>query len=125
MLGRAQVIAIVGVEALLDIGEVGSHAVAGQPARIPHVVDHGAVPLLRHRPGEERAEQPEQGHGLRAVDPLERQPIHDGEAGAMLEQAPYAGDGAAAMREIEIGRIERRHRERIGAQQGGDGQQLP
>ena len=57
--GGHEVIAVVGVKALLGIGDVRAHAVAGRPAEIAHVIDHGAVPLLRHRPGDERGQEPE------------------------------------------------------------------
>ena len=80
VLGWAEVIAVVRVEALLGVGDVRPHPVAGRPPEVAHVVDHGAVPLLRHGPRDERGQEPEGGDGLLAPEPVERQAVHDGEA---------------------------------------------
>src|SRR5262245_14095860 len=106
VLGRAEIVAVVGVEALLRVGDVWAHPVAGRSPRVAHVVDHGAVPLLRHRPGDQRGEQPEEGDGLLALDALERQPVHDGEAGAVREHLADVGHGAPAVSEIELDGIQ-------------------
>jgi hypothetical protein len=43
------VIAVIGMEILLGVGDVGAHAVAGRPAEVADVVDRRAIPFLRHR----------------------------------------------------------------------------
>ena len=115
VLGRAEVIAIVRVEALLGVGDVRAHAIAGRPPEIAHVIDHGAVPLLRDGPGDQRGQEPEDRDGLLAPQPIERQAVHDGEARAVVEHGLEARRRAAAMGELEVGGSEREHGQGIGA----------
>ena len=124
VLRRAEVIAVVRVEALLGIRDVGPHAVPRWPAEIAHVIDHGAVPLLRDRPGNQRREEPEDRDGLLAPQPVERQAIHDGEARPLIEHRLDARRRVAAVIEREVIRTEREDGQGIGAKRGRQGLDL-
>src|SRR5262249_3249123 len=107
VLGRAQIVAVVGVEALLGGREGGEHAVDGRAAPVGHVVHHGAVPLLRHRPRDEGGDEPEERRREIAAEALDGQALHDREAGAAVQQRPDARGRIATVRQLEVARPER------------------
>ena len=113
---RAQVVAVVGVKALLGVGDVRPHAVARRAPEIAHVVDHLAVPALSHRAREELREEPVER--LRFLDRVvvEGQPVDQHEADARFEHRLRPEHQPAAGGQLEGRRLEHERRQRICAQ---------
>ena len=110
---RHVVVAVVGMEVLLGVGDVGPHAVAGRPAEIGDVVDRGAVPLLRHRPRHQRGEQPPHRPRAALRPALDRQAVDDGEARPVVDGAlDLAHEGARGV-EREVIRTQQQKRQRL------------
>ena len=117
---RHVVIAVVGMEVLLGVGDVGAHAVAGRAAEIADVVDRRAVPFLRHRPRDQGGQKPPHGPRAARRPAFDGQAIDDGEARPVVE-APLdlAHEGARGV-EREILRAQQQERQRVAIERGDD-----
>ena len=108
------------MEILLGVGDVGAHAVAGRPAEVADIVDRRAVPLLRHRPGDQGGQKPPDRPraGLRPA--FDGQAIDDGEARPVVEALLHVAHEGARGVEREILRTQHQERQGIAIQRRDD-----
>jgi hypothetical protein len=103
----------VGVELEIQVRHRAPHAILQRLARIAHVVDHGAVPLLRHQPTQERAEEPAERLVLLQREALDGKLVDDGEPYPLAQLRSDTGHDLAAMRQVELGRGEQERGQRL------------
>ncbi len=92
----------VGVELKIQVRHRAPHAVAQSLARVPDVVQHGAVPLLRHEPSKEAAQEPAEGPVLLQGEALDGKPIEHGQPDPVTQLPSHAGQDVATAGEAEL-----------------------
>ncbi len=118
VIGRRVVVGVVVVKADFDIGLVGTNPRTRQcllPG-VEHVVDQGAVELLRDRARNHARQQPIDRGRLAGIHLVERQPVDDRKAHTRGEHRPRPRHRLVAGRHREILRAEDDRRQRVGAQ---------
>src|SRR5262249_47071616 len=110
---RAEVVAVVGMKALFRVGDVRAHSVSRRAAEVAHVVDHLAVPALRHRSREQLHQHPVERLRLIETAVLERHPVDQRETDATFEQAFRPGHELAAGGKLGSIRLDHHSRTRV------------
>ncbi len=101
------------MELELEVGDRAAHAVLERLAGVADVVDHRAIPLLRDRLTEERAQQPVHRAVLVLGEALDRDAIDHRQADAVAELLADPRHHLAAGRQREVRGREEQERERI------------
>jgi hypothetical protein len=118
--GRQRQPAAVGVELLLQVGDGATHAVRDRLAGVAYVVQARAITLLRHDLAQQIGEDPADRLALLAPVPFDRDPVEDGETGAVDELCAHLRHHTGACRQVEMVRPERPKRADMPAHGMGD-----
>jgi hypothetical protein len=106
------------VKALLRVGDVGTHAVSRRTAQIAHVVDHLAVPALRHRARQELHQEPINRLCLFRRASIEGHAVDQREADARIEHGLCPPHELSTRGKLEGRGLDHEHGQRVRAYRG-------